>query len=395
MDALGTNIGDKPLDAEHLVGESRLAVTRKVARATPTVVHGDKQGGAGWMQRRMRSGTVPGQRGFWLGPARTPTFTFIDLFAGIGGIRLGMQSAGGDCVYSVEIDRFARKTYIRNFGACEADDIRDVPAEALAPYDLLTGGFPCQPFSIAGVSKKLSLGRSHGFDDEKSGNLFFEIERLLRDGPRPKVIFLENVRNLRSHDQGRTIAEIQRRLDDLGYELSDAIVDARHWVPQHRERIFIVGFLRSLYGGKRFEFPVPEGVGPRLGPYLDAEVPSRYILSEHLWSYLQAYADKHRKAGNGFGFGLVGPEDVTRTLSARYHKDGSEILVRTVGPTPRRLTPRECARLMGFPEDFEIPVSDTQAYRQFGNAVVVPVIAFLAEAIVRQAGLGDQLAAAS
>ncbi len=161
MDGLGRNIGDKPLDAGHLVGESRLAVTRKVARATPTVVRGDKQGGAGWMQRRVRAGAVPGQRGFWLGPARTPTFTFIDLFAGIGGIRLGMQSAGGECVYSVEIDRFARKTYIRNFGACEADDIRDVPAEALAPYDLLTGGFPCQPFSIAGVSKKLSLGRSH------------------------------------------------------------------------------------------------------------------------------------------------------------------------------------------------------------------------------------------
>ncbi len=190
------------------------------------------------------------------------------MFAGIGGIRLGLQQAGGECVYSVEIDRFARKTYIRNFGSCDADDIRDVPAAALPDYDLLAAGFPCQPFSLAGVSKKNSLGRAHGFDDEKSGNLFFEIERLLRDGPKPRVVFLENVRNLRSHDKGRTIAEIRRRLENLGYELNDRIVDAKPWVPQHRERIFIVGFLRDAFGGRRFEFPdAIEGATRNSAPY--------------------------------------------------------------------------------------------------------------------------------
>jgi DNA (cytosine-5)-methyltransferase 1 len=336
-----------------------------------------------------------GQRALWFAPVGAERFTFVDLFAGIGGIRLGLESAGGRCSYSVEVDRFARKTYIRNFGACEADDIRDVPAAALPEYDLLAAGFPCQPFSIAGVSKKLSLGRKHGFDDEKSGNLFFEIERLLRDGPRPSVVLLENVRNLRSHDHGRTIAEIRRRLDALDYELAELVIDARHWVPQHRERIFIVGLLRSMNDGNRFRFPTPSGPEPKLGSILDEAVDDRYFLSAHLWTYLKDYAAKHRQAGNGFGYGLVGPEDVSRTLSARYHKDGSEILVRTDGAEPRRLTPRECARLMGFPEDFEIPVSDTQAYKQFGNSVVVPVIEFVAKAIVEQATFRNRLAVAS
>ena len=346
-------------------------------------------------RRRLRVVPPPGQQAIWFEPEH-PAFRFIDLFAGIGGIRLGLQQAGGECVYSVEIDKFARRTYIRNFGSCEADDIRDVPAAALPPYDLLAAGFPCQPFSLAGVSKKNSLGRAHGFDDEKSGNLFFEIERLLRDGPKPRVVFLENVRNLRSHDKGRTIAEIRRRLDALGYELNDRIIDARSWVPQHRERIFIIGFLREAYGGRRFDFPESiEGNDPKLGTILETDVDDRYVLTENLWTYLQEYRAKHAAKGNGFGFGLVGPEDTTRTLSARYHKDGSEILVETDGDRPRRLTPRECARLMGFPDAFDISVSDTQAYRQFGNAVVVPVIRFLGEEIVRQARLGHSLAAVS
>jgi DNA (cytosine-5)-methyltransferase 1 len=238
------------------------------------------------------------------------------------------------------------------------------------------------------------LGRHHGFDHEKSGNLFFEIERLLRDGPRPRVVFLENVRNLRSHDRGRTIAEIRSRLETLGYTLSDEIIDARHWVPQHRERIFIVGLLRSAFGGQRFEFPpIPRDEAPKLHRILEPVVDDRYVLSQHLWDYLQEYKRKHRALGNGFGFSVFGPHDVARTLSARYYKDGSEILIETGRDRPRRLTPRECASLMGFPDDFEIPVSDTQAYRQFGNAVVVPVIRFLAEEIVRQAQLGDRLAA--
>ena len=251
-------------------------------------------------------------------------------------------------------------------------------------------------FSLAGVSKKNSLGRAHGFEDEKSGNLFFEIERLLRDGPKPRVVFLENVRNLRSHDKGRTIAEIRRRLDALGYELADGIIDAKPWVPQHRQRIFIVGLRREVYRGRKFEFPpITSTEAPKLRSIVELDVDERYMLSERLWTYLQDYRVKHQTRGNGFGFSVVGLEETTRTLSARYHKDGSEILVKTDRERPRRLTPRECARLMGFPDEFQICVSDTQAYRQFGNAVVVPVIRFLAEEIARQAGLGHTLAAVS
>lgn len=312
---------------------------------------------------------------------RGVTFRFIDLFAGIGGIRLGLESAGGSCVYSVEIDRFARQTYEANFEHCEATDVRDVLGVDLPLFDVLAAGFPCQPFSIAGVSKKLSLGRRHGFDDEKSGNLFFEITRVIQVSARPPaVLFLENVKNLLSHDHGNTFRVIQESLEDLGYNLSHRVIDARSFVPQHRERTFIVGLHREVFGEEQFVFPDPPALdGPRLGKILADQSHPKYVLSEHLWGYLKDYAAKHRAAGNGFGYGLVGPEDVTRTLSARYHKDGSEILVRTDGPTPRRLTPRECARLMGFPDSFVIPVSDTQAYRQFGNSVVVPVVSFLAQ----------------
>jgi DNA (cytosine-5)-methyltransferase 1 len=309
-----------------------------------------------------------------------PRFRFIDLFAGIGGIRLGLESAGGSCVYSVEIDRFARQTYEANFGLCEGKDIRDVLGADLPTYDVLAGGFPCQPFSIAGVSKKLSLGRMHGFDDEKSGNLLFEITRLIEEAPTPPpILLLENVKNLVSHDHGNTFKVIQAVLTDLGYNLNHKVIDGQRWVPQHRERTYIVGLHRDSFGEERFEFPEMPDLPPRtLGEILEPEYDPKYILSQHLWDYLQGYAKKHKAAGNGFGYGLAGPDSVTRTLSARYHKDGSEILVQTDGPRPRRLTPRECARLMGFPDTFAIPVSDTQAYRQFGNSVVMPVVAFLA-----------------
>jgi DNA (cytosine-5)-methyltransferase 1 len=305
----------------------------------------------------------------------------VDLFAGIGGIRMGLEQAGGSCVYSVEIDQFARKTYESNFGACEGADIHDVRGTDLPHYDVLAAGFPCQPFSIAGVSKKLSLGRLHGFEDEKSGNLFFEIVRLIEEAPAPPpVLFLENVKNLVSHDRGTTFRVIRGTIEALGYNFNHQVIDARWWVPQHRERTFMVALHRDVFGDDMFEFPEPPSDGPRhtLAEILEARPDAKYHLSDHLWDYLQGYARKHRAAGNGFGYGLVGPESVTRTLSARYHKDGSEILVRTEAPTPRRLTPRECARLMGFPDDFTIPVSDTQAYRQFGNSVVMPVVAFLA-----------------
>jgi DNA (cytosine-5)-methyltransferase 1 len=323
------------------------------------------------------------------------TFRFIDLFAGIGGIRLGFQRAGGTCVYSVEIDGHARRTYEANFGPVDADDVRVVDPDVLPPYDVLTAGFPCQPFSIAGVSKKASLGRAHGFADEASGNLFFEIIRIA-DRSRPPVLFLENVKNLRSHDRGRTFAVILSELRRIGYEPWDGVVDARHWVPQHRERTFIIARRVDVFGSERLKVTgPPDGQGPTLGTILEPNVPHRYQLSEALWAYLQAYAVKHRAAGNGFGYRLFGPDDVAGTLSARYYKDGAEILIRTEAGPPRRLTPVECARLMGFPEprhvaigeegkgkpnelsEFLIPVSDRQAYKQFGNSVVVPVIEYL------------------
>jgi DNA (cytosine-5)-methyltransferase 1 len=340
------------------------------------------------------------------GSART-VFTFVDLFAGIGGIRLGLARVGGRCVYSCEIDAHARRTYEANFGPCEGHDVRAVSAHEIPDHDVLAAGFPCQPFSIAGVSKKLSLGREHGFKDEKSGNLFFEIVRIAR-AKRPAVVFLENVKNLRTHDGGRTMGVILRELDDAGYEMSVDVIDARHWVPQHRERTFLIGFRRDRYLGRAFVFPPiePRVPAPLLRDILQPWFEPKYVLTQHLWAYLQQYRDKHRQRGNGFGYGLFGGDEVARTLSARYHKDGSEILIDTGSRLPRRLTPVECAALMGFPDphvdrsapkletpvsqpldSFVIPVSDTQAYRQFGNAVVVDVIEHLARALADQAGL--------
>lgn len=345
-------------------------------------------------------------------PSR-PKFRFVDLFAGIGGIRLGLERAGGACVYSVEIDRHARRTYEANFGSCEAADIRDVKPEDLPPYDVLAAGFPCQPFSIAGVSKKLSLGREHGFADKTSGNLFFEIVRLA-EASSPPILFLENVKNLRSHDRGNTFRVILAELDRLGYEVSHGIIDARSWVPQHRERTFVVGLNRSAFEGQKFEFPpLPATTRRVMRDVLDSWFDQKYVLTKHLWEYLQAYSKKHRAAGNGFGFGLVTGNDVSRTLSARYYKDGSEILVDTGGKEPRRLTPVECARLMGYPDPYQvaaktplseieptrqrfvIPVSDTQAYKQFGNSVVVPVVEHLGRGVAELLDPRAALAAAS
>lgn len=313
--------------------------------------------------------------------ARNGTFRFIDLFAGIGGMRLGLERAGGSCAYSVEIDPFARRTYKANFGRCEGEDIRDVRGTHLPSCELFAAGFPCQPFSIAGVSKKLSLGRRHGFDDEKSGNLFFQVTRLIEEASRPPpVVFLENVKNLVTHDGGKTFAVILSSLEDLGYEVSHKVIDARAWVPQHRERTFIIGLHRGSFGGEQFEFPPMPTVQRRMiGEILEPAYDPKYVLSQQLWDYLQGYARKHKAAGNGFGFGLIGHDGIARTLSARYYKDGSEILIKTNGDRPRRLTPRECARLMGFPDGFMIPVSDTQAYRQFGNSVAMPVVAFISQ----------------
>lgn len=331
-----------------------------------------------------------------------PSFRFIDLFAGIGGIRLGFERQGGTCVFTSEWNTWSQKTYRANFGDDHEikGDITEIHESDVPDHDVLLAGFPCQPFSIAGVSKKNSLGRAHGFACETQGTLFFDVARIIAE-KKPKAFLLENVKNLVSHDRGRTFDVIMRTLrDNLGYTVQPKVIDAKRFVPQHRERIVIVGFRENVgFDFDAVDLP-PVDDGPRLGSILHPEdgsedpespftegikarVAAKYTLTDNLWRYLQDYAAKHKAAGNGFGFGLVGPGDVARTLSARYHKDGSEILVsRGNGKNPRRLTPRECARLMGFPDDWKIPVSDTQAYRQFGNAVAVPVFEAVARAMV-------------
>ena len=304
---------------------------------------------------------------------------FIDLFCGIGGFRLAFEQLGGHCVFSSDWDRWARVTYSANFGEEPAGDIHLVPSSDIPPHDILCGGFPCQPFSLAGVSKKNSLGRSHGFEDVRQGNLFFEIARIIQHH-QPAAFILENVKNLTSHDKGRTFAIIHRTLtEDLGYHVHSRIIDARHWLPQHRERIFLVGFRQP----HSYQFPNPPDHHPTLASILDPAPPAKYTLSDKLWTYLQNYAAKHKAKGNGFGCSVFGPDGVARTLSARYHKDGSEILI-SQGPSrnPRRLTPRECARLMGYPDSYQITVSDSQAYRQFGNSVAVPVVSALAQSVL-------------
>ncbi len=290
---------------------------------------------------------------------------------------------GADCVFSSEWDRFAQQTYAANFGETPFGDIREIGATDVPDHDILLAGFPCQPFSIAGVSKKNSLGHAHGFDDDKQGNLFFDIVRIL-EAKQPQAFLLENVRNLRTHDRGRTFKVIHETLQQLDYNVSWQVLDAQGFVPQHRERIFIVGFHRDVWPDLSFTFPKLPVHGPRIGDILEDQVDDKYTLSDHLWNYLQDYAAKHRRLGNGFGYGLVDPtrDHITRTLSARYYKDGSEILIKQDGRNPRRLTPRECARLMGFPDSFEIPVSDTQAYRQFGNSVVVPLVEEMAHTML-------------
>jgi len=332
-----------------------------------------------------------------------PQIRLIDLFAGIGGIRLGFEQAAADlgidvdCVFSSEWDRFAQQTYEANFGERPHGDITDPVVHGQIPdFDVLLAGFPCQPFSLAGVSKKNSLGRPHGFADPTQGTLFHEIVRIL-DDHRPAGFLLENVKHLLRHDRGRTFTVIANALDALGYRWESRVVNAAHRVPQNRERIYIVGVrgdlpvdpsvpeleptavaIRDILHEHRDGGRVPSGAWDRAPDGLD-----RYELSDHLWDYLQSYAAKHRARGNGFGFGLVTDLDgTTRTLSARYHKDGSEILIPQEGRNPRRLTPRECARLQGYPDDFRIVCSDTQAYRQFGNSVAVPVVREIARTLL-------------
>lgn len=341
------------------------------------------------------------------------TFDFIDLFAGIGGIRKAFENIGGRCVFTSEWDSYAQKTYAENFRDEHPihGDITQIEAAQIPDHDLLLAGFPCQPFSIAGVSKKNALGKAHGFACEAQGTLFFDVARIIKT-KRPRAFLLENVKNLQSHDKGRTFDVIRRTLtEELGYHIHWRVIDGAHFVPQHRERILIVGFHESV----AFDFnalPLPPKNERKLkeilhrtdgseamlewdeGRFFDHKkkrVQDKYTLTDNLWLYLQNYAAKHRAKGNGFGFGLVKPGDVTRTLSARYYKDGSEILVyQGTRKNPRRLTPRECARLMGYPDTFRIPVSDTRAYMQFSQAAVVPLVEYAAKLMVSQLNLGER-----
>lgn len=318
-------------------------------------------------------------------------FTFIDLFAGIGGMRIAFERAGGHCVYSNEWNKYSQQTYFANFGEQPEGDITQVNASTIPDHDILVAGFPCQPFSIAGVSKKNSLGRATGFEDKTQGTLFFDVCRILKE-KKPKAFLLENVKNLCSHDKGRTFKIILEALDELNYSVFYSILDGQNFVPQHRERILIVGFNKEYYGSEfNFEFKLtPKLPKPKMRDILDNIVDSKYTLSDKLWAYLQDYAAKHRAAGNGFGYGIAPLDGVSRTISARYYKDGSEILIEQKGKNPRKLTPRECARLQGFPDSFKIPVSDTQAYKQFGNSVVVPLMEAVAKLMVEKIKILDE-----
>jgi len=311
-------------------------------------------------------------------PKANPKFKFIDLFAGIGGIRLAYQNLGGKCVFTSEWDNFAKKTYEANFGEVPFGDITKISEKAIPDHDVLLAGFPCQPFSIAGVSKKNALGRKHGFLDETQGTLFFDVARIIKQ-KKPSAFMLENVKNLVSHDKGNTFKVIKETLKELGYHIHCKVLDGKHFVPQHRERIIIIGFKEEV----DFKFPILPEPTTRIKDILEPDPFDKYTLTEKLWKYLQDYAEKHKAKGNGFGFGLADLNGISRTMSARYYKDGAEILIPQKGKNPRRLTPRECARLQGFPDAFLIPVSDNQAYRQFGNSVIVPLIQAVGKQVLK------------
>lgn len=319
-------------------------------------------------------------------PQKNPHFTFIDLFAGIGGFRMAMQNNGGECVFSSEWNEMAQRTYYANYGEMPFGDITNENIKRFIPqgFDILCAGFPCQPFSIAGVSKKKSLGRETGFKDKTQGTLFFDVADIISRF-RPKAFFLENVKNLCSHDKGNTFRIICETLEELDYSIHYKIMDGKSYVPQHRERILIVGFDRKrFHGNETFEFPEQTEPTTKVRDILDPNVPDKYTLTDKLWDYLQNYALRQKAKGNGFGYGIADLDGITRTLSARYYKDGSEILIPQEGKNPRRLTPRECARLMGYPDNFIIDrVSDLQIYRQCGNSVVMPLIAAVSKNIIK------------
>lgn len=305
----------------------------------------------------------------------TKRFTFIDLFAGIGGIRLAFEKQGGKCVFTSEWDKFSQQTYAANFGEVPHGDITQIKIEEIPKHDVLLAGFPCQPFSHAG--KKM------GFEDTR-GTLFFDIARILKE-KKPPLVLLENVKGFKSHDRGHTFQVTTSILENLGYEVHTQILNARDFgVPQNRERIYIVGINRRKTSKIEFKFPDPPQTKTKLSQILEKYVDEKYTISNRLWRGHKRRSKEHRAKGNGFGYSLFNSQSsYTSTISARYYKDGSEILIEQSGKNPRKLTPREAARLQGFPESFIIPVSDVQAYRQFGNSVAVPVVTAIAHQMIK------------
>ena len=314
-------------------------------------------------------------------------FTMIDLFAGIGGIRLAFQKQGGRTVFSSEFNKYAQKTYRINYGEVPSGDITEINATSIPDHDILLGGFPCQPFSNAGLKR--------GFDDAR-GTLFFDIARIL-EAKRPKAFMLENVKQLRGHNNGRTLETILRTLDDLGYYVPNPQVlkSCDFGIPQNRERIIIVGFRKDLLSNQEitFEYPQPTNEPTRVGDILEKNVLDKYTISDRLYRGHLERKEKNKEKGKGFGFSMFNEDSpYTNTISARYHKDGSEALIdQGEGKNPRKLTPRECARLQGFPEEFIIPVSNVQAYIQFGNSVTVKVIEAVAEKMIEFMNIQNML----
>lgn len=309
------------------------------------------------------------------------TFTFIDLFAGIGGFRLAMQGCGGRCVFSSEWDQSAQETYARNYGERPFGDITKEETKAAIPeyFDVLCGGFPCQPFSLAGVSARTSLNKKHGFEDKTQGTLFFDIMQIVRKH-HPKVLFLENVKNLVNHDEGKTFKVIKEAIEAEGYSFNYRVIDASPLVPQKRLRCYMV----CVRNGEQFTFPKIEGKEKKLASILEKNVPASYTISDGLWAGHQRRTRNNLARGTGFTAFTADLNKPAHTLVARYYKDGKECLIPQNGRNPRMLTPRECARLQGFPEWFILPTARSKAYKQMGNSVAVPVLREIAKCICRQ-----------
>ena len=313
--------------------------------------------------------------------SKKPDFRFADIFAGIGGIRMALEKAGGKCVFSSEWNKYSRETYYENFKEWPKGDITKIKSRDIPDHDVLAAGFPCQPFSLAGISKKNSMNRPVGFDDEAQGQLFFNVRDIIRQ-KRPSAVLLENVKNLKTHDNGNTFKVIKKSLEKLDYHVNAEVLDGKYLVPQHRERLFIVAFDNEK-SHQRFKFPKFRKIRKTLDDILEENPEDKYTLTKGVWNALKRHAEKHKKKGNGFGYGIAKRDGISRTLSARYYKDGAEILIsQGPGKRPRRLTPQECRKLMGFPSNYKIKVSDNQAYQQFGNSVIVPLVENVARNMV-------------